>query len=121
MIRTMMMAAMGTFLLAGTAVRAQAAQAYVVNEIEVTDPATFQTYSTRQGALIQSFGGRFLARGGAAETIAGSPVQTRIVIYAFDSVEKMHAWRAAPEQAALIALRDKSSHFRSFAVEGVAN
>ena len=28
---------------------------------------------------------------------------------------------SAPEQAALIALRDKSSHFRSFAVEGVAN
>lgn len=117
MIRTMMMA--GVLLLAATA--ANAAPAYVVNEIEVTDPATFQTYQTRQGALIQSFGGRFLARGGAAESIAGSPVKTRIVIYAFDSADKLHAWRDAPEQAELVALRDKSSHFRSFAVEGLAN
>lgn len=97
------------------------APAYVVNEIEVTDPAGFQTYAARQGALLQSFGGRFLVRGGATETIAGTPVGQRVVIYVFEGMDKLEAWRKAPEQQELTAIRDRSSRFRSFAVEGLAN
>src|SRR3989442_4905312 len=66
---------------------------YVVAEIEVTDPATYQTYVDRNGALVQSFGGRFLARGGKTETIAGPVPRGRVAIYTFDSMEKMQAWR----------------------------
>jgi uncharacterized protein (DUF1330 family) len=102
-------------------VQAHAAPAYVINEIEVTDPAAFKTYAERQGALIQSFGGHFLARGGATETLEGPKVGARVTIYVFDSMDKLNAWKAAPEQKDLIALRDRSSHFRAIAVEGLAN
>lgn len=36
---------------------------YVVGEIEVTDPATYKTYSDGQSTLVPSFGGQFLTRG----------------------------------------------------------
>jgi uncharacterized protein (DUF1330 family) len=104
------------------AVQADAkAPAYVVNEIDVTDPVLFKTYAERQGALIKSFGGRFLARGGKAEIIAGAPLRQRTVVYVFDSMEKVEAWHNAPEQKELAVIRDKSSNFRSFAVEGCAD
>ena len=96
-----------------------AAAAYVVNEITVTDPAGFATYATREGALVEKFGGRFLARGGRAASVSGA-VPGRVAIYVFDSMAKARAWRDAPEQAALTELRDKSSMFFSFIVEGCA-
>ena len=65
-------AALGAVAVQG--LRAQAKPpVYVVAEIEVTDPATYQTYVDRNGALVQSFGGRFIARGGKTEAIAGPP------------------------------------------------
>ncbi|HEY1545038.1 MAG TPA: DUF1330 domain-containing protein [Xanthobacteraceae bacterium] len=94
--------------------------AYVINEVQVTDQAGFATYAKRQGVLIEKFGGHFLARGGATEMIAGQPTKSRITIYAFDSMAKANAWHDAPEQAELVAIRDKSSVFRSYVVEGCA-
>jgi uncharacterized protein (DUF1330 family) len=111
-------AALGAVAVHG--LRAQAKPpVYVVAEIEVTDPATYQTYVDRNGALVQSFGGRFLARGGKTETIAGPAPRGRVAIYTFESMEKMQAWRDSTPYKELIAIRDQSSTFRSFAVEGL--
>jgi uncharacterized protein (DUF1330 family) len=100
-------------------IRAQAKPpVYVVAEIDVTDPATYQTYVDRNGPLVQSFGGRFLTRGGKTEAIAGPPPRGRVAIYMFENMEKMQAWRDSPQYKELIAIRDKSSNFRSFAIEG---
>ena len=66
------------------------APAYVVNEIEVTDPAGFASYAAREGALIERFGGKFLARSGKADSVAGALPQ-RITIYVFDSMAKAQA------------------------------
>ena len=111
-------AALGAVAVHG--LRAQAKPpVYVVAEIDVTDPATYQTYVDRNGALVQSFGGRFLARGGKTEMIAGPPTRGRVAIYTFESMEKMQAWRDSAQYKELIAIRDQSSTFRSFAVEGL--
>src|SRR5512138_1355230 len=83
---------------AGQGLRAQAKPpVYVVAEIEVTDPATYQTYVDRNGPLVQSFGGRFLTRGGKTEVIAGPPPRGRVAIYMFESMEKMQTWRDSPQ------------------------
>jgi uncharacterized protein (DUF1330 family) len=91
---------------------------YVVNEIDVIDPGAFKTYAEREGALIKSFGGRFLARGGETQVIAGEPARQRTTMYVFDDIDQANAWRDAPEQKELAAIRDKSSRFRSLAIEG---
>jgi len=120
---TLSLAVLAGAALGAGAVQGLRAQAkppvYVVAEIDVTDPATYQTYVDRNGALVQSFGGRFLARGGQTEAIAGPPPRGRVAIYTFESMEKMQAWRDSAQYKELIAIRDQSSTFRSFAVEGL--
>ena len=93
--------------------------AYVVAEIEVTDPATYQTYLDRNNATIAAFGGRFLVRGGKTAAFAGEPPR-RIAIYVFESIEKAQAFRDSEAYKATIADRDRSSKFRAFIVEGLA-
>ena len=117
-------------ILAGAAVGAAAVQtlhaqakppAYVVAEIEVTDPVGYKAYIDGVGPLIESMGGKFLARGGRVEPIAGVPPKSRVAIYTFPSMEKMLEWRNSAKYKELAATRDKSSNFRSFAAEGLPN
>jgi uncharacterized protein (DUF1330 family) len=105
----------------GTIGRAQAAPVYVVDEVEITDAAVCKTYVAKQVPLIKSFGGRFVVQGGAINPIEGAPPAPRVVIYFFESADKLQAWRDGSEQKELIAMRDRSSHFRSFSVEGLPN
>ena len=114
-------AIVGVVLLAGTTLAAQAAPVYVVDEVEVTDAAVYKGYVERQVPLIKAAGGKFLAQGGATTAIEGAAPAPRVAIYMFESAEKLQAWRDGPEQKELIALRDRSSHFHSYAVEGLSN
>jgi uncharacterized protein (DUF1330 family) len=100
---------------------AQAAPVYVVDEVEVTDAAVYKGYVERQVPLIKAGGGRFVVQGGALTPIEGAAPAPRVVIYFFENVEKLQAWRNEPEQKELIALRNRSSHFRSFSVVGLPN
>ena len=57
---------------------------YVVNEIDVTDKAGFQTYAEAQSKLIQKHGGRYVIRGGKiVATLAGTPPSDRYTVYMF--------------------------------------
>jgi uncharacterized protein (DUF1330 family) len=91
---------------------------YVILEIEVTDQATYGIYSQGQSALVPSFGGQFLARGGKTESIAGAPPKPRAVLIRFESMEKLAAWRDSPKFKELAIPRDKGANFRAYAVEG---
>jgi len=98
----------------------KAQPAYVIAEIDVHDPAGFAQYSERQGKLVAKYGGKFMVRGGKVVEINGA-LPKRFTVYVFDTMEKVNAWKNDPEQKELIALRDKSSTFRSFAVEGCSD
>ncbi len=54
--------------------------AYVINDIEVTDPATFDEYRRLSPPTVALYGGRFLARGGATQTLEGGWAPQRLVI-----------------------------------------
>ena len=45
--------------------------AYVVAEVEVTNPEGYKPYTELVPASIALYGGRFLARGGTAEVLEG--------------------------------------------------
>jgi uncharacterized protein (DUF1330 family) len=71
-------------------------------------------------------GGRFLAIGGTAATGAGKvtafdgEAPKRVVVIVWDSIEKIGAWRASPEQKELRQIGEKYAKFRSYAVDGSA-
>ena len=93
--------------------------AYLIVEIEVTDPGMFEEYRRQVTPMIQAYGGRYIVRGGAAELLEGSPEPERIVVVEFPSMERLKAFHDAPEYAPLIELRRRSAVSRLVAVEGV--
>ncbi|THD51910.1 DUF1330 domain-containing protein [Phenylobacterium sp.] len=93
--------------------------AYVINEIWVNDPATFQTYVVQVPPTLEPFGGRYLVRSGATETVEGEP-PGRIVILEFPDRAAALAWRSSPAYCAILPIRDASSTSRVYVVEGYA-
>lgn len=93
--------------------------AYVVNEIWVKDPEVFQTYVVQVPPTLEPFGGRYVVRSGATETIDGEP-PGRIVILAFPDRAAALAWRASPAYSAILPIRDASSTSRVYVADGYA-
>ncbi len=60
--------------------------AYVFANIEVTDPVLYEEYRKGVPATIAQYGGRYVARGGAAEGLEGGYAPQRVVILEFPSV-----------------------------------
>jgi uncharacterized protein (DUF1330 family) len=114
-------------MLAGIAIGATAIQglnaqstppAYVIFEVEVTNPEGYQTYLDRHTPIVQSAGGRFLTRGEKLAALDG-PAPKRFGIIQFDSMAKALAYREAYK--VLIPIRDSSSKYRSFLAEGTVS
>ena len=93
--------------------------AYVIGEIEVTDPATYEDYRRQVLAVVTKYGGKFIARGGKVETLEGGPPARRVVVLEFPSLEQAQKWYRSAEYAPLIALRQRASRGRIIVVEGV--
>ena len=93
--------------------------AYMIGEIEVTDPAAYEDYRKQVLAVVQKYGGKFIARGGKAETLEGTPPAKRVVVLEFPSFEQAQRWYRSHEYAPLIALRQRASRGRLVLVEGV--
>jgi uncharacterized protein (DUF1330 family) len=92
--------------------------AYVVGEIEVTDPATYEEYRKQVMAVVTKYGGRFIVRGGRVESLEGDWAPKRFVALEFPSMEQARKWHRSPEYAPLIALRQKASRGKLILVEG---
>ncbi|KAF0108534.1 MAG: hypothetical protein FD146_420 [Anaerolineaceae bacterium] len=92
--------------------------AYVIVDIEVTDPAGYEEYKKLAPAAVQLYGGRYIARGGRNETLEGGWHTNRLVILEFESIEKAKAWLDSPEYAPARALRHKYARTNMVVVEG---
>ena len=92
--------------------------AYVIGEIEVTDPATYDDYRKQVLATIEKYGGRFAVRGGKVEPLEGGWAPKRIVLLEFPSMDQALKWYRSPEYAPLIKLRQKAARGKMVAIEG---
>jgi uncharacterized protein (DUF1330 family) len=93
--------------------------AYVVVEIEVLDAERYEEYKRLVPPTLAAYGGRFLARGGRAETLEGGWAPKRIVILEFPSVERAEEWWGSSEYAEAKALRQATARTQMIVVEGL--
>lgn len=93
--------------------------AYVVNDMEITDPVVFERYRALSPATVALYGGRFLARGGATQVLEGDWSPRRLVILEFPSAEQARAWIDSPEYAPARALRQASARSNLILTEGI--
>jgi uncharacterized protein (DUF1330 family) len=92
--------------------------AYVIGEIEVTDPALYEEYRRQVMTVVTRYGGKFIVRGGRVETLEGGWAPGRFVALEFPSMEQAQKWYRSPEYAPLIELRKKASRGKLILVEG---
>ncbi len=92
--------------------------AFLIANIDVTDPAKFQEYRAQVPAVIAQYGGRYAVRGGAIETVEGTNPFRRLVVLEFATMAALKAFYRSPEYAPLIALRQKASKGDVLLVEG---
>ena len=115
---------------AGVAVGAAAVQAlhaqakppaYVVAEIDVTNPEPYEKeYVPPAAKAITDGGGKYIVRGGKTAAIYGEPPQPRIAVMAFESMEKAQAAFNSSAFKEAKKVGDKYAKFRVYAVEGVS-
>jgi len=93
--------------------------AYVIVELEVTDPERYAAYAKLAQESVARHGGRFVIRGGPQEVIEGdwSP---RMVMVEFDSLDAVREWYRSEDYQACLPMRLESSKGRMIAVEGYA-
>ena len=92
--------------------------AYVIGEIEVTDPAAFQEYRNRVGATVEQYGGKFVVRGGRVNPKEGEWQPRRLIMLEFPSLEEAERWYSSAEYKPLIAMREKAARTQLIIAEG---
>jgi uncharacterized protein (DUF1330 family) len=93
--------------------------AYLVVDIEVTNPAQFEEYKKLAPAAIAKYGGRYLIRGGAYEAIEGDWKPQRLTVVEFESMEKAKAFYNSPEYQVAIKTRKGAAKFKALLVQGI--
>jgi uncharacterized protein (DUF1330 family) len=93
---------------------------YYIAEIDVTNVDAYtKEYAPKAQALIKASGGRILAAGQKVTAIEGAPPKPRVAVQAWDSMEKIQAWRNSAEFKENRKIGDKYAKFRAFTVEGL--
>ena len=92
---------------------------YVIAQINVTDPQTYQSYVAKVLPTVEAFGGRFIVRGGKAQSYEGTPTGNRHVVIEFPSYQAADKWYHSDAYAEAKALRQSASNSVQTIVEGV--
>ena len=93
--------------------------AYVIVDIHIHDFETYEEYRRLASASVDSYGGKYLARGGAVDVLEGDWVPHRLVILEFPDVDRAKGWLNSPDYAPIKALRHKSAQSNMVVIEGV--
>ena len=93
--------------------------AYVIADVEVTDPTKFQEYSNQVPSTVEKYGGKYLVRGGDTERAEGSWEPKRMVVLKFEDMEQLKRWYHSPECSDPMQLRHHSANSSILFVGGV--
>jgi uncharacterized protein (DUF1330 family) len=93
--------------------------AYILAEVTIEDQAIYEEYKKHTPSSIAAYGGKFMVRGGHAETLEGDWEPGRIVILEFPTVARAKEWWDSELYAPAKALRQRSASTRMVMVEGI--
>ena len=93
--------------------------AYLIADIEITDPQAYEGYRKDVAATIEAYGGRYLTRGAAVDVLEGDWSPKRLVILEFPTMAKLEAWYDCPEYQPLRELRKRASVSKLIVQQGL--
>jgi len=93
--------------------------AYVIGDLEVTNPDLMGEYAAKAGPTVGAHGGKAIVLGGAAETVEGDWQPKRLVVLEFPDMAAAKAWYNSPEYQELLPMRLEASNGNLVMVEGM--
>ena len=93
--------------------------AYVIVDINVTDPVRYEDYKSLAAPTVELYGGKYIARGGKTETLEGDWSPTRLVILQFDNSDQAKSWLNSSEYSEARSLRHETAISNMVVIEGV--
>jgi len=92
--------------------------AYVIVDIETTDPERTARYRELSGPSVARHGGRFIVRGGTTHALEGGWDPVRLVVIEFPSMDVALGWYDSDDYREARAVRAGSGIYRMVAVDG---
>jgi uncharacterized protein (DUF1330 family) len=92
--------------------------AYVIADVDVTDPERYKDYTAHTPDSIARYGGRWVVRGGSTRVLEGDWDPGRLVVIEFPSVEAALGWFESDDYQELAAIRREASTARILVAEG---
>jgi uncharacterized protein (DUF1330 family) len=93
--------------------------AYVIVDIDVTEPVEYEAYKKLAPSAVAQYGGKYLARGGEVEVLEGSWHPHRLVILEFPHAGRAKEWLNSPEYGPAKAIRHRIAVTDMVVVAGV--
>jgi uncharacterized protein (DUF1330 family) len=94
--------------------------AYLIVDTLLEKPELYEEYKLKARPLAESFGGEYLARGGAMtlkENALWSP--TRVVVVRFPDAASANRFYDSPEYQAILPISQASARRTAFVLEGI--
>jgi uncharacterized protein (DUF1330 family) len=95
-------------------------KAYMIVDVTITNPTVYEDYKKLTPASLEPFEGKFVVRGGLAETMEGEWLPGRIVVIEFPSLQKAKEWWSSEGYAPAKAIRQSASTSKMILVEGIS-
>ena len=87
--------------------------AYVIADIQITDPFWVPAYAASVHDIVARHGGKYLSRSGNVKTLEGEPLETTLIaVMAFPTPSDAEAFVADPDYAPYVAARKDGSKSR---------
>ena len=93
--------------------------AYVIADVEVTNPEAYEEYRPQVPATIEKYGGKYVVRGGTVETVEGIWSPQRLVVVEFPSMELARKWYDSPEYTEIRGIRFRNAKSNVIFVDGI--
>lgn len=93
--------------------------AYIIADVTVTDAEKMANYREWSTQAMQEHGAQVLVRGGAFEVLEGPWTPSRLVLLAFETMDKAKAFYNSQTYTHARSLREGAGVMRMVVVEGV--
>ena len=93
--------------------------AYILANVDVTDPVQYEQYKKLSTIAMQAHGAEVCVRGGATQVLEGDWTPHRLVLLRFPTAEAARTFYDSPEYQAAKAARQGAATMRMVLIEGV--
>ncbi len=93
--------------------------AYIIADVEVTDPAAMGDYFKLQGESLAPFQSKAIVHAGMVEVLEGDWEPKTLVMLDFESMEQARQWYKSPAYAKAVDILPRAPYSNVILVEGV--